>query len=133
LRILAPDLQTRARRLSQVCEQVEFLYQGKLELDVALFETGRGTTPPPLEALVAAEAALEALDDSVFAISTIESALETARVRHDWKKGPFYGPIRVALTGKTQTPPNYPMLAALGRERSLARMRDAIALLTQPD
>jgi glutamyl/glutaminyl-tRNA synthetase len=39
-------------------------------------------------------------------------------------------PIRVAISGKTQTPPLFPMLAALGRERSLARLRDAIALLT---
>src|SRR5207247_11326614 len=32
LRILAPELKTRVKRLRQVCEQVEFLYQGKLEL-----------------------------------------------------------------------------------------------------
>src|SRR5437763_8710611 len=33
LRILAPELQTRVKRLKDVCEQAEFLYQGKLELD----------------------------------------------------------------------------------------------------
>jgi glutamyl-tRNA synthetase len=129
LRILAPDLQTRVKRLSQTCEQVEFLYQGKLDLDLALLETGRAASPPPLEALVAAESALEPLHSEEFTLEAIEAALEAARVQHDWKKGPFYGPIRIALTGKTQTPPNYPMLAALGRERSLARLRDAIALL----
>jgi glutamyl-tRNA synthetase len=133
LRILAPDLRPRVRRLSQVCEQVEFLYQGKLDLDVSLFGTAKPTTPSPLEVLVAAEAALEGLSDPAFTLADVESALEAERERHDWKKGPFYGPIRVALTGKTQTPPNYPMLAALGRERSLARLRDAIALLTQRD
>jgi len=133
LRILAPDLQTRVKRLGQICEQVEFLYQGKLELDLALFDSGRATIPPPLKALVAAEAALEGLPAGGFSVEAIEAALEAERERHDWKKGPFYGPIRIALTAKTQTPPNYPMLAALGRERSLARLRDAIALLTQPN
>jgi len=58
-------------------------------------------------------------------------ALEAERVRRDWKKGPFYGPVRIALTAKTQTPPNFSMLAALGQERSLARMRDAVAVLTE--
>jgi glutamyl-tRNA synthetase len=130
LRVLAPDLKTRAKRLSQICEQVEFLYQGKLDLDPGMFGASRAATPTPLEALVAAEAALEALDASAFGVGAIESALETERERHDWKKGPFYGPVRIALTAKTQTPPNYPMLAALGRERSLARLRDAIALLS---
>jgi glutamyl-tRNA synthetase len=132
LRALAPDLKTRVKRLGQVCEQIEFLYQGKLELDVAQFDVPRPATPPPLEALVAAETALETLEDEGFSVAAIEAALEAERERHDWKKGPFYGPIRIALTAKTQTPPNYSMLAALGRERSLARLRDAIALLTEP-
>ena len=39
-------------------------------------------------------------------------------------------PIRVAISGKTQTPPLFPMLAALGKDRAQARLRDAIDLLT---
>ena len=38
-------------------------------------------------------------------------------------------PIRVAISGKTHTPPLFPMLAALGKPRSLTRLRDAIDLL----
>jgi hypothetical protein len=37
--------------------------------------------------------------------------------------------VRVAISGKTQTPPLFPMLSALGRERSLKRLRDALDLL----
>ena len=133
LRILAPDLKTRLKRLSQICDQVEFLYQGKLDLDMSLFATKPGVSPSTVEALVAAEEALEAVDASGFTVENIESALERAREHRGWKKGPFYGPIRIALTGKTQTPPNYPMLAALGRERSLARLRDAFAQLNHAD
>lgn len=130
---LAPALQERVRRLSEICEQVEFLYQGHLDLDLSLFSTGKAVTPSPREALVAAEAALEALPSEPFDQSAVESALEAALDERAWKKGPFYGPIRIALTGKTKTPPNFDMLAALGRERSLARLRDAIAMLTEGD
>ena len=124
--VLAPELKTRVKRLKEVCEQVEFLYQGKIELDVTLFGSGN---PTPLEALITAETALATLPETDFSVSSIEAALEAAREQHDWKKGPFYGPIRIGLTGKTRTPPNFSMLAALGRERSLARLRDAIAQL----
>ena len=130
LRVLAPELKTRMRRLKDVCEQVEFLYQGKIEHEIGLFGTPRGE-PSPLEALLAVEAAVDGLHDGNFSVEAIESVLEAERERHTWKKGPFYGPVRVALTGKTVTPPNFQMLAALGRERSLARLRDAIALLTE--
>jgi glutamyl-tRNA synthetase len=124
--VLAAELKTRVKRLKEVCDQVEFLYQGKVELDVTLFGSGN---PTPLEALIAAETALAAVPETEFSVSSIEAALEAVREQHDWKKGPFYGPIRIGLTGKTRTPPNFPMLAALGRERSLARLRDAIAQL----
>ena len=127
LRVLAPDLKTRLRRLIEICDQVEFLYQGEVDLDLSLFGSG---TPSPVEALLAVEKALEDVPENDFSVARIEAALETAREAREWKKGPFYGPIRVALTGKTRTPPNFAMLAALGRERSLARLRDAIAALT---
>jgi len=127
---LAPALKTRVKRLKEVCEQVEFLYQGKLDLDAALFAPA---TPSPRDALVAAEAALEALPAEPFDVASVENALESALAQHAWKKGPFYGPIRIALTGKTRTPPNFDMLVALGRERSLARLRDAIEALRNAD
>jgi glutamyl-tRNA synthetase len=124
---LAPALKTRVRRLKEVCDQVEFVYQGKLDLDASMF--GASATPAPRDALLAAEAALEALPAEPFDVASVETALEAALAQHDWKKGPFYGPIRIALTAKTKTPPNFDMLAALGQERSLARLRDAIAAL----
>ena len=56
-------------------------------------------------------------------------ATEGEQARQSWKPKPFLMPIRVAISGKTQTPPLFPMLAALGRDRSLKRLRDAIDLL----
>jgi glutamyl-tRNA synthetase len=127
LRKLAPALKKRVRRLNEICDQVEFLYQGKLELDRSMFAADG--TPSPHDGLLVVEATLEALPEKPFDAATVEAALEAAREQHDWKKGPYYGPIRIALTAKSRTPPNFDMLAALGRERSLARLRDALAFL----
>jgi glutamyl-tRNA synthetase len=129
LRILAPHLKTRVKRLKEVCDQVEFLYQGKLDLDRAILASQPTVTPTPTEALLAVEAVLDSIDEGAFTEAAIQAALEAEQQRRGWNAGPFFGPIRVALTGKTRTPPNFPMLAALGKERSLKRVRDAIALL----
>jgi glutamyl-tRNA synthetase len=119
LRILAPHLKTRMKRLKDITEQVEFLYQGDLDLDRELFATKGTPEPTPLDALVALEAALATLDAHAFSEASVEATLEAERERRQWKPGPFYGPLRIALTGKTRTPPNFPMLAALGKDRSL--------------
>ena len=47
------------------------------------------------------------------------------------KAGDFFMPIRVAVTGRTVSPPLFGSLELLGRERSLARIDDAIGKLTQ--
>jgi glutamyl-tRNA synthetase len=38
-----------------------------------------------------------------------------------------YGPVRVAITGRTVSPPLFESMELLGRERSLSRLRAAQA------
>jgi glutamyl-tRNA synthetase len=127
LRILAPHLKTRVKRLKEVCDQVDFLYSGKLDLDREVLAGQGGASPTAAESLLAAEAALYEVED--FSTTAIQIALEAEQARRDWKPKPFFMPIRVAISGKTHTPPLFPMLAALGKARSLTRLRDAIDLL----
>jgi glutamyl-tRNA synthetase len=37
-----------------------------------------------------------------------------------------FGPVRVAITGSTVSPPLFESMEILGRERSLTRLRDAL-------
>jgi glutamyl-tRNA synthetase len=127
LRILAPHLKTRVKRLKEVCEQVDFLYSGKLDLDRETLAGQGGASPTAADSLLAAEAVLDKLDD--FSVEAVKKALEDEEERRNWKPKPFFMPIRVAISGKTHTPPLFPMLAALGKPRSLTRLRDAIDLL----
>jgi glutamyl-tRNA synthetase len=127
LRVLAPHLKTRIKRLRDVCEQVEFLYVADVELDAELLRKQGAAAPSAVDALIATEATLRSVEP--FSETAIEAALNACREQHEWKPKPFFMPIRVAISGKTQTPPLMPMLAALGRDRSLARLRTAIHLL----
>ncbi len=45
------------------------------------------------------------------------------------KPGQLFGSIRVAISGRTATPPLFQMMEVLGRERTLARIEEAIRRL----
>ena len=126
LRILAPHLKTRMKRLKDACEQVEFLYLSEVDVDrdVLIAQGAKTGAPSAVEALMAAESALRSVQS--YTTEAIEAALEAEQARREWKPKPFFMPIRVAISGRTQTPPLFPMLAALGQERALRRLRDAI-------
>lgn len=78
--------------------------------------------------------AVEVLDAAVDALSkvgnwtteSIESALKAALIDSmGLKPRKAFGPIRVAVTGSTISPPLFESLQLLGQERSLARLRAA--------
>jgi glutamyl-tRNA synthetase len=46
------------------------------------------------------------------------------------KLGSVAQPLRAALTGKTTSPPIFDVLVVLGREESLARLRDQTEAVT---
>ena len=91
------------------------------------------TNEPVVDDVKAPTEAQKAYRAQTFDPHSLEAALMHEREQRAWKPRPFLMPVRVAISGKTETPPLMSMLAALGRERSLARLRDAIALLAEPD
>jgi glutamyl-tRNA synthetase len=46
-----------------------------------------------------------------------------------WKAGDLFMSIRVAITGRTATPPLFDTMVALGYERTLARLDRAVELI----
>jgi glutamyl-tRNA synthetase len=73
------------------------------------------------------DAATEALSGlSAWSGESIEIALKTALVDEmGLKPRKAFGPLRVAATGSTISPPLFESLELLGRERTLSRLRDA--------
>ena len=67
-----------------------------------------------------------------FERETLEETLyPLARERLGLKPGQLFGIVRVAAMGKTVAPPLFGTLAAIGRDRVLARLDDALARLAQ--
>jgi glutamyl-tRNA synthetase len=87
----------------------------------------------PSEARAALEGArdvLAALDEADFSAELLEQRCREAAEAAGMKAGEFFTPIRVAVTGRTVSPPLFASLELLGRDRALARIDAALAKLT---
>jgi glutamyl-tRNA synthetase len=122
---IAPLVQERARRLTEVGAQVRFLF-AEAEIDPVAWDSVM-TAPAVGPALAAAAAALEALE--AWDKEAIEGALRAVLEARGLTARKGLQPIRVAVTGSTVSPPLFESLVALGKERSLARLRAAAGRL----
>src|SRR5262249_15719616 len=131
VRIMAPSLKERLHRLSQARELLEFLHTDEIDVERDVLLKQGNEAMPAFESLRIAETELR--DVEPYTTEKITAKLEDEVERRNWNsrkgKGAFYGPIRVAISGKSKTPPLQPMLAALGKKRTLKRLRDAIDLI----
>ena len=121
----APLVKERVSTLSQGLEMLRFLLvpDEEFAVDEAAAAKHLGAAGQPV--IEAAVAALESLTDWVAA--TIEETLRAALVDGlGLKPRNAFGPVRVAVTGSTVSPPLFESMELLGRNRSLDRMRAAL-------
>jgi glutamyl-tRNA synthetase len=116
-------LRDRARTLREMAERAAFLVVDALSYDEkAARKHLRAESAPLLEALHARLAAVEP-----WRAAPIEAAFEAVRAEHGAPPmGRLAQPVRVAVTGSDASPGIYETLEVLGRERSLARIAEAV-------
>jgi len=122
---VAPLVQERCRRLTEVAAQVRFLY-ARPEMDPASWESVM-STPEARPALEGGLTALSGLED--WDKESIEEALRGVLTERGLSARKGLQPVRVAVTGTTVSPPLFESLAALGREATLDRLQAALAAL----
>lgn len=119
---IAELVQTRIVVLGDAWDLLKFFNDDEYALDpkAAAKELG----PDSVAVLDAAVGALEAITD--WTTAQIENALKSALIDGlALKPRKAFGPIRVAATGTTISPPLFESLELLGRDRSLGRLRAA--------
>ncbi|MBA2315513.1 MAG: glutamate--tRNA ligase [Chloroflexi bacterium] len=129
LRSLAPVIQERLPRLGAVGELVGFLFVDRVEVDPAQLVPKRWDRAITVDGLSAARDALARHDEVTWEADELEPPLRGLAETRGWKAGDLFMAIRVAVTGRTATPPLFDTLVALGRERTLARLDAALAAL----
>lgn len=119
---VAPLVQERVRNLSEVPAMVDFLFLDEVELDEDEWQKMTARVP----------AAPAVLDDAIAEYADCEWASDTLHEltlaigeRHGLKLNKAQAPIRMAVTGRSVGPPLFESLVALGRERTLERLRAA--------
>ena len=96
-----------------------------------LLHPRKGGPEEARSALAAARIALSELSDADFSAELLEQRCRAAADEAGMKAGDFFSPIRVAVTGRTVSPPLFASLELIGRERSLARIDDGLAKLAE--
>jgi glutamyl-tRNA synthetase len=130
LEAVAPLAQERMIVLSEAVGLLAFLFVDDVEIDPAAAAKQLSGTEA-VEVLDAAVAALSDLAD--WSAPAIEEALKNALVEGLGRKPrQAFGPVRVAISGRTVSPPLYESLELLGRERTLARLAAGRTVAEQP-
>ena len=131
LRSLLPIIGERLPTLGAVGDLVGFLWIDRLVVDPATLVPKRWDAATTTEGLVAARATIADLGSVAFEADELEPPLRALAEARGWKAGDLFMAIRVAVTGRTATPPLFDTLVALGRERTLDRIDAAIAALEE--
>jgi glutamyl-tRNA synthetase len=121
---VAPLAQTRVSVLSEIVPNVDFLFLREPDVDEAAW--AKAMKEGAADLLASAVAAFETAPWDAVALKT---ALEAVGAECGLKLGKAQAPIRVAVTGRSVGLPLFESLEVLGRERTLARLRAALAKL----
>jgi len=121
---VADLLQTRIVVLSDAWDLIRFLVVDEADFAVNPQAAAKNLKADSREVVDGAIAALEGLTE--WTTAAIEAALSQALVEDlGIKPRKAYGPVRVAVTGSHISPPLFESLELLGREATLARLRNA--------
>jgi glutamyl-tRNA synthetase len=129
LRALLPLVRERLPRLDAIGAMLDFVFVDDMTVDPAQIVPKRWDPATTRTALAEAERVIRELGPVIFEADELEQALRPLCEERGWKAGDLFMAIRVAATGRTATPPLFDTLVALGRERTLSRISQAIALL----
>ena len=126
VRAATPLVQERVETLAQGTDMLRFLLVDEADFTVDEAAAAKQLGPEQQPTVAAALVALSALP--AWDAAGIEQTLRSSLVDGLGLKPKFaFGPVRVAVTGSTVSPPLFESLEILGRERSLARLRAATA------
>jgi len=129
MRALLPVVQERLPTLAAVGDLIGFLFIRDLDPDTALIVPKRWDTATTTTALAAARETIAETGKATWDAHEIEAPLRRLVEDRGWKAGDLFMAIRVAVTGRTATPPLFDTMVALGYERTLARLDRAIEKL----
>lgn len=127
LKYIAPLVQERARTLAEVPQLVDFFFMDVLKYDAVILQ-GKLEKDQAIAILQKSIEALDQMED--WQSEPMEARIRPLAEELGMKAGPFFIVIRVAITGRTASPPLFQTMEVLGRERCKVRLKAALEKLT---
>jgi glutamyl-tRNA synthetase len=126
LTAIAPMVQERITVLSEAAGMLAFLFTDEGSYAPEPESAAKALGPDARPVLSAAVTALRGLPE--WSASEIERALKESLIDGlGLKPRKAYAPVRVAVTGRTVSPPLYESMELLGRDRAMGRLERAMA------
>ncbi len=123
LSLALPGLKERAKTLVELMENARFLFASRPL--VMAEKAAKHLTDESREHLGELLTQLETLDE--WSMENLETAVKAFTEDKDLKLGKIAQPLRASLTGTPTSPGIYDVLFALGKQESLARIKDQIS------
>ncbi len=127
LQMVVPLIQERIKLLTDAIDMVGFIFSGEIEVNPADLIQKKMDAAGTIRVLEASYDRLAALED--FTPEVQEAAMRQLADELGLKPGQLFGSIRVAVTGRSVSPPLFETMEILGRDLSLQRIRAAAELL----
>ncbi|GAA3877578.1 glutamate--tRNA ligase [Saccharothrix violaceirubra] len=125
---VAPLVQERLVVLSEAAGMVRFLFAAEEDFAPEEDSAAKALGADAVPVLEASIAALETVPE--WTAAAIEEALKVSLVDGlGLKPRKAYAPVRVAVTGRTVSPPLYESMELVGRDRSIGRLRRALGAI----
>ena len=118
-------LQARSKTLVEMADASLFYFKKAIEIDEKADK--KFLKPGAVDLLTKCADYIEALGEDGFTEKNLEGALKRVMDETELKFGKIAQPLRVALTGGTVSPGIFEMILALGKERTVQRIRAAVS------
>lgn len=125
---LVPLIHERLRTLAEGPAMLQFFFEAPDGYDAAMLVPKGRDAPGTAAALTAASRFLRGMSD--WSAGSLDAGLRELAVRVGWTTKDFFMALRVAVTGRTVTPPLIESMVQLGREEVVPRLGRAGAALT---
>lgn len=117
---ILPLIKERLVTLKDFEELSDFFYRD-ITVDPSIL-TKKSTPAEVKEQLKTTHSTLSTIDSKSWTHENIEEKVRTLVTEHGWKPSQYFMALRVAVTGKTATPPLFETMAVLGSKLTLSRL-----------
>jgi glutamyl-tRNA synthetase len=118
-------LQPRSKTLKEMAQGARFYYLDPVEFEEKAVK--KFLTPTTLPVLTACSLGIQAL--ATYTQESLEALFKQVMDNTGLKFGKIAQPLRVALTGTTVSPGIFEMLLALGQEKAVQRIDQAVQMV----